>query len=86
VVVAIVVATVATVAASLAKVGGMFEPDLVTAPPLQKNVGPFVIRYSADLPPQQFIVLALLGIRLRGVCAVAFETIAVPVPVRGSGK
>ena len=47
-----------------------------TSPPIDAMVGPFMVRYSTDLPPRQLVALALLGIGGIALLAVAFETIA----------
>lgn len=75
-VVSVVVAVVVAVGAFAAAVGQFFAGTQVAEPPKEVTIGPFTILVSAELPPANLVLTAILGMLGVAAAAVTFEAIA----------
>lgn len=75
-VVAIVIASIAIVAGFAFTIGQRLEDAEIPQSPTVADVAGWEILVSQERPPQQLIVLALIGMAVIAICAVTFEIIA----------
>ena len=75
-VVAVVVAIVVTIGAFAAAVGNIFAGTQTPEPPQEVTIGRYETLVSMEGPPRTLVIVALCGIALIAVCAIAFEVIA----------
>lgn len=75
-IVAVVVTAVLTITAFAIAVGRYFADMQVAQPPVEKQIGPFTVLVSQEVPPLQLVLLSVLGIAVVAVVAVSFEVIA----------
>ncbi len=75
-VVAVVVAIVVAVGAFAAAVGQFYAGTQEAAPPKEVTIGPFTMLVSAELPPANLVLTAVLGMIGVAAAALIFEVLA----------